>query len=555
MACGQKIDPPVVELIETPVPPQPSRTGPFAKILELSDTVFLSELIAQKLEYSATQQEISIQKISISNYLEVAQCYALNQNKALWVTGNLADSAINALNNSVLDGFLPEHYNAPFIESMVEKIKAQTEKDLSVLAELDILITSALLRYGADLLYGRVDPKSLNDFYNFEKRQVEKPLYDYLFISSKEADLQSYFGQLRPQNPIYKKTCATLAHYRVLAESGGWKPINWGNIKKLEPGDTNPVVPELRERLVAEGILDTANLAHDSVYDLALQAAFARFQQLHGLRPDSVIGKSTMALLNMSVEKKVTTIICNLERLRWGLGNLQDTYLLVNGAEFRLYYFMKDTLRWSSEVIIGKQSTKTPFFRTELTAIVFNPTWTVPYSIATKEILPKLKKNPGYLATQNMVLLSHGGEKIDPTSVDFSVYNTRNFPYIIRQEPGSNNSLGHVKFNMPNPYSIYLHDTPSRTLFNKEERAFSHGCIRLNKPLELAEMLLKKQGPWHMDTINSIIKTRELINVKLEVPIPVLLTYITHYTDANGNAYFFADVYKRDDELLKALQQ
>ena len=552
--CNEKTEPKPAPQETIVVEPPQKLTGPLAHILEPADTLLLSDFVNQKLEFAETKAEIKIEGITIKHYTELANSYAANQFKALWVTSAVADSVVNAIIAASADGLNPADYHIKKIEELLEKAKQEQEKDLSAIAELDILMTEALLEFGEDLLVGKVDPTTQNHFYNFKARELTQPVQELLVACSKNEDLQSFFKAVRPQSLYYENMQASLKKYQALADAGGWAKINWPAKLKLEPNDTNINVLQLRDRLRAEGFLDSTKSANDTVYDPQVQAAMLAFQFAHGLNTDTVVGPATIKLLNISAQQKVDAIICNLERLRWGVGNLQGTYILVNAAEYRLYYFVADSLEFSTEVIIGKQHHETPFFTADLSSIVINPTWTVPYSIATKEMLPKLKKNPSYLASQNMVLLNHSGEVIDAASINFSQYTSRNFPFIIRQEPGDNNALGHVKFNMPNPYSIYLHDTPSRSLFSKDERAFSHGCIRVNKPLELAKRILEKQESWTLDSINSIVKTHLLTTVKLEQPIPVLLTYITTYTDAQQHTFFFADVYNRDNLLLQELR-
>ncbi len=530
-------------------------TGMFANVLEPKDTLAVTDFIAQKLDWTETGEQAIIQNVALYDLPAVSNAYNSKQNVPLWILSHRADSVFKALEEIEFDGLNPKDYGVAEILKLRETLLANPQKDLSLWADLDILLTNALLKYGAHLLNGKVDPTLLDKSWNFSKRETEKPLFE-LLISAYEANtLNTFFKALRPQNPLYLNSRKTLKNYTLLQKNGGWQKLVWQGAKtKLEPGDTNVFVFALRNRLAQEGFLDSANYTTDSVYDLPLQAAVAKFQQQHGLYPDTVLGKTTIALLNITVEEKVNAILCNLERMRWAVGNLSGSYILVNAAEYRLWYFEADTLRWQTEVIIGTPYNSTPFFKAELKRVVFNPTWTVPYSIATKEMLPKLRANPHYLASQNMILLSREGKIVNPGSVNFHKQSPKNFQYIIRQQPGKNNALGVVKFDMPNPYSIYMHDTPAKELFKRDERAFSHGCIRVNHPLVLAEMVLSKNKNWNPDTIQPVIESEITTRVSLENNIPVLLLYFTHYTRANGQAYFFKDIYGVDKVLLAALQ-
>ena len=217
------------------------------------------------------------------------------------------------------------------------------------------------------------------------------------------------------------------------------------------------------------------------------------------------------------------------------------------------YIIKKREIDYQCRVVVGKQYHKTPVFKSDIKYVVFNPTWTVPYSIASKEMLPKLKKDPNYLQNRNMVLLS-GDKEVNPSTVDFNQYSQKNFPYTIRQEPGPNNALGLVKFIFPNKYSVYLHDTPSKSKFEKTERAFSHGCVRVKDPLILAEQLLGEKG-YDSNKIAEVIKSKETKNVYLSNPMPVMIMYWTCYVNTEGRIYFFRDIYGRDKKVLKELKK
>lgn len=529
--------------------------GMFGAILIPEDTVAIADYISQKLTYTDAKTPLKIYGVALYDFQEVASAYNNQHYNALWIVSPLADSAFAALEEIQNDGLFPEDYGMPQILELRNKLVLAKEKDLSKWAELDILLTNALLHYGQHLLQGKLEPTTLDKFWNFTKREAPEPLGKLLAKAQNENHLNRFFVSVRPQNPLYLNMRKSLQHYKLYASTGGWEKLVWNTKKsKLEPGDTDAIVPYLRVRLAAEGYLETANYASDSVYDGTLQGAMASFQKYHGLYADSVLGKTTISLLNITAQQKVDAILVNLERLRWSIGNLSGSYILVNAAEFRLWFFEDDVLTWQTEVIIGAPYTATPFFTADLQRVVFNPTWTLPYSIASKEMLPKLRKDPGHLAKQNMIMMNREGKIIDPHTVDFNKIATNNFPYIIRQQPSKTNSLGVVKFEMPNSYSIYLHDTPSKSLFKREERAFSHGCIRVNKPLTLAEKVLEKNSNWRADTIPIILESGKTTSVRLEKSIPVLLLYITQYTAANGQAYFFKDVYKADKKLLDALK-
>jgi murein L,D-transpeptidase YcbB/YkuD len=233
---------------------------------------------------------------------------------------------------------------------------------------------------------------------------------------------------------------------------------------------------------------------------------------------------------------------------------LPADFIAVDIAGFQVYHFKNVTKTWSSRVQVGKPYRKTPVFRSKIKYMVFNPTWTVPPTILQKDILPKIKKNPGYLSKMKISVIDRKGKIVDPKSVNWSKY-SKNVPYTLRQEPGPHNALGRIKFIFPNKYFIYLHDTPSRALFGRKDRAFSSGCIRVDKDLELAELLLDDSDKWNRQSIQELLDTNETRRVNLPKSKPVMLLYMTISFDENGNYIFKKDVYERDPAVLEGLNE
>ena len=288
-------------------------------------------------------------------------------------------------------------------------------------------------------------------------------------------------------------------------------------------------------------------------FDDEVEDGVKQFQFRHNLNQDGVVGKETLALMNVPVEKRIEMIRISLERARWVMHNLEDDYLVVNIAGFNIRRVTNEEVVFYSRVIVGRNHHESPIFKGKMTYFVLNPTWTLPYSIATKETLPKLQKDPSYLAKKNMEIMDRSGKVLDPSTIDFSQYSRHNFPFTIRQKAGPHNALGEVKFMFPNPYAVYLHDTPARSLFGREDRAFSHGCIRLDKKWELLMNLTNEPDVWNMEKINSIIQSRKTTQVNLKHPITILILYWTAGADKEDRLYFDKDVYNRDAVVLKAL--
>jgi murein L,D-transpeptidase YcbB/YkuD len=290
------------------------------------------------------------------------------------------------------------------------------------------------------------------------------------------------------------------------------------------------------------------------VYDEALKKDILIFQQQHGLDADGIIGKGTFAALNIPVGEKVDKLRVNLERSRWIVHNLPTNYVIVNIAMFEAYSMKNNELAYRTNVQVGTYYHQTPVFESQMKYIEFNPTWTVPRSIIVNEMIPKIKKDHDYLKDKNMVLLNSSGDIVPFSSVDFDKISAKNFPYLIRQEPGPGNALGEMKFIFPNEYAVYLHDTPSKYLFEKASRSFSHGCIRTQNPKQLAEVLLAGTD-WDAKKIQETLDSKVTTRAYFDEPIDVLLLYWTAGVYDGKSIYYFPDIYKRDDPILDRLDK
>jgi murein L,D-transpeptidase YcbB/YkuD len=357
--------------------------------------------------------------------------------------------------------------------------------------------------------------------------------------------------KIRPKIEYYHLLKSVLKKYREIQDAGGWEAVPEG--PTLKPGMMNPRIPQLRQRLAVTG--DFEGPVGDSDYfDEDLKAAVIRFQNKHRLEADGAVGKNTYAALNMTVKQKIDQIRVNLERARWVFHKLPSDYIEVDIAGFQAYDIEGANINWTSKVQVGKPFRKTPVFKSKIKYIVFNPTWTVPPTILRKDILPKIKKNPGYLSKMKISVIDRKGRTIDPHSVNWSQY-SKGIPYTLRQEPGPHNALGRMKFIFPNKYFIYLHDTPSQALFGRKDRAFSSGCIRVEKDMELAEILLNDPDKWNRESIQKLLDTNKTRRVNLPKPKPVMLLYVTIRLDEKDNLIFIKDIYERDRAVLEGLNE
>lgn len=419
-------------------------------------------------------------------------------------------------------------------------------------ADADLLLTEAFLRFAYHCRFGKVDPKSIETTWNYSRSVSADGPFAALDRIMRAEDFSGQFMQEMGHGAVYDAMRALLARYRGFADSEDrWPTVAQG--APIKPNARDPRVPVLRARLIAEGyeagVADTADL-----FDPVLLGAVQAFQRSHGLGDDGVVGKRTVEELNVSAQDRVDQIRINLERLRWVLVDRTPRFIGVNIAGYRMYYVEDNKPTWTTRAVVGKPYRKTPVFRAELNYLVLNPYWTVPPTILRKDVLPKMAKDPAYLAEHNMDVVDASGHAVDPKTVDWPRYPAATFPYLIRQRPGPTNSLGRVKFIFPNPHFVFLHDTPAKDLFEKPDRTFSSGCIRIENPLDLAEILLQNKPEWSRAAIDAAIADGTTKTVDLDQPIPVLVLYLTAIAFDDGRDFaFYRDVYGRDAALWKAL--
>ncbi len=408
--------------------------------------------------------------------------------------------------------------------------------------------TATFLRVAQDLALGRVDPEELDSEWRVDRAGERRLASDSVAAFIASGRVLRALDRYRPQHAIYRSMVQALASYRAIEAGGGWAPLPDGGLLALD--SANSAVPVLRRRLAATGDLPAGADTRSTTFDLALDSAVRRFQHRHGLNDDGVVGAATRRELNLPVAARVRQLRTNLERARWVLRDLAPTFVAVNIAGQRVYVVDGDTVALEMRAVVGREYTRTPVFSAPMRYLVLNPTWTVPRSI-NGEILASIRRDETYLRRQGFEVLD-GGRPVDPATVDFGRYTGGSFPYVFRQRPGPTNALGRVKFMFPNDFAVYLHDTPARDLFAREERLFSHGCIRVADPLGLAAFLLPE---WSPGEIRAAIDAGETRTVELAQPVPVLVLYWTAATDLHGEVHFYRDIYGRDPALIDALDR
>ncbi len=307
----------------------------------------------------------------------------------------------------------------------------------------------------------------------------------------------------------------------------------------------------MRKRLaMTDALLDSTD---PMVFDESLEQAVIRFQRRHGLKEDGVVGRNVLDALNVPAEERIDQIRVNLERARWVLRHLDDTFVLVDIAGFRVFFQKNNQIVWSCKAQVGRPYRDTPVFKSRITHVEINPTWVVPPTIFEKDILPGIRKDRRYLKKKNITVLDGKGRPVNPLSINWSLYPRQHFPFTLRQDPGKNNALGRIKIMFPNKYFVYLHDTPHKELFAQEERTFSSGCIRIEKPFELAELLLGDPDIWNQAGFMKAVRSERTRTVFLPGPVTILLLYWTVEVDDDGVIYFKRDPYNRDREVLEGL--
>ncbi|MFN3870396.1 MAG: murein L,D-transpeptidase [Aquificaceae bacterium] len=409
----------------------------------------------------------------------------------------------------------------------------------------ELAITDSLIDLAYSLYYGRTEPAFLYNGWNLPRKPdmvVRK-----LAMLIKENRLENLIEEFSPENEEYWFLVEEGKHLKEIS-SINWKPIKLK--RPLSLGDISPCIDEIRFRLFLLG--DLEYYEPSDVFDNQLLEAVKSFQRRHGLPEKGSIGSKTLEELNIPPAERLKSIYMNLEKHRW-VHIPFKRYILVNIPSFELFLIEDGQVKLSSKVIVGRNYKDdfrpTPMLYSKVESITINPKWYVPVSIAVKDLLPKIKKNPSYLTKKGFKVLSMGRE-IDPLRVDWSMYNEKNFPFMLVQEAGPQNALGHIKFNFPNPFQVYLHDTPDRHLFKHTKRAFSSGCIRVDKARELALSLLG--GDWTGRQLAEMIKSRKTQTIKLKEPIPIYILYYTAF-ERDGKLHFREDLYGYDTILSQNL--
>jgi len=456
----------------------------------------------------------------------------------------VAEEIMAIFKTAAVEGFRPSDYLTPELDL------AAAGTDPAKLAAVETAFSAAAVKYAQDVYGGRIAPTAVNKTWTITPKRINEA--EMLVKLAATDDPGKIFADLEPKHAEFQRLKAALAKFD---EGDAIDQVEIPDGKTLKPGMTDERIPLLRQRLgVAEpDVPETAgaDAAPDLTYDEALVAAVQMFQESLDLTADGVAGPATIAALNGGMAATKDDIIANMERWRWEPEEFGKFHVFVNLPEFRLRIMEDGAETYTTRVVIGTPKHQTPVFSDEIEHIVVNPYWNVPASIATNEIKPHLMANPGYLAGQNMEMLA-GGKVVNASAIDWTSTNINN--YHIRQRPGGGNALGQVKFLFPNQHDVYLHDTPSKSLFARSYRAYSHGCVRVQNPMEFAGALTAHEEGISRASLEGMFGNREAwVNVKNH--IPVHLSYFTLRVEEDGTIKSYGDVYGANKKLIELLNQ
>lgn len=506
----------------------------------------LSVTIAERLAGDADRGQIAGGEV-IEERRFLAALYEATGYQPLWSGEAQAERFLALIAAAGEDGLDPRDYHL----AALERLLADRSGTTTVRADLDILLTESFARFAYNLRFGKANPQDIDSDWNFSRALVTSDPAGWLAQAIRGDDVAAALDSLRPQTPVYGVLKAALADYRAIAARGDWPRLPAG--PTLEPGMDAPAIAILRERLGAEGLYAPRPGIAAKHYDAELERAVRVFQRRHGLLADGLVGRRTRAALNVGVAARIAQLRVNLERIRWVFRDLEDRFVAVNIAAFHAAYLEHGRIAWSARAVVGRPYRQTPIFKATMTHIVFNPTWTVPPTILRQDVLPAMRRDPDYLQRKGLRVLDRDGHPVNPASIDWQTVRAAGFPYLLRQQPGPDNALGRVKFMFPNPHLVYLHDTPGRDLFERAERTFSSGCIRIDRPLELAALLLAANPGWDAASMAAALADGRPRRVDLARPVTVMLLYLTAFADGDGTLQFRRDVYDRDGAVLRAL--
>jgi murein L,D-transpeptidase YcbB/YkuD len=494
---------------------------------------------------------------------QINEFYKADNYQTKWLTENMPGYLFNELrlviNNASHYGLETEDYGIHSIENKITSLYADSILTKEALVDLDIEISEMLFLFAAHLHEGKIkNAPNGRGIWIREEKEVDTDYVTMLLNINSPTELNALVTELQPLNQQYGQLQKVLDQYRALEKSN--KSLTLIVTKdKIKPDSKHPVIPAVRKRLFLTDLnestyLNDTTFTDSLTYDQPLALAVKRFQARHGLEADGIIGEKTVKFLNQSIKEKADIIALNMERIKWAPSNNGDNYVIVNIPEYKLRLYQDKKPIYEMNVIVGAVDKPTPVFQDALEYLVFSPTWTVPHSILKDEMIPHLKKDSLYYAEKNYSFYKNE-VSIDPSTESWDSEAVNPYQYKVVQQPGKDNALGLVKFIMPNHMNVYLHDTPNHSLFSKNFRALSHGCIRLSEPAKFAELLLSYQKGWNKETIIKAMNGNTPYTLLLKKHCAVQIEYRTAWIDENGQINFREDIYEHDKNQLDQLRK
>ncbi|OEY72103.1 L,D-transpeptidase family protein [Salegentibacter salarius] len=473
--------------------------------------------------------------------------YSKRDYKPIWTDRALREDLYRGIERAEEDGLEPEDYHLSYLKKSLSNLSELDDEERSL---TEIILTDAFFSLTSDYNSGKLDPKEIYSIWGVESNKIDLPgLLDH---GVEQNNILAAIDSVVPKHEVYKGLKRSLKEYRELAENEKDPIFISEEGESIKADEKDERIPNIKRRLKELGYWDNEIADSLITYDEPLQEAVKEFQEKYGIETDGVIGGGTIKTLNKTYQDRLEQILVNLERWRWYPKDLGEQYIIVNIANYRLHLVKgQDTLA-THRTLVGTEARKTPVFSDKVEHIVYNPTWTIPPTIKSKDVIPSASKDPDYINRKNFSIFNQSGEKMNPHEVNWSSSKVRG--YTFRQEAGPANPLGLVKIIYPNQYMIYLHDTPSKSLFNKNIRAQSSGCVRVQGVLELAKTLLNDQPKYDDDKIQEIINSGKTTTIKVTQNVNVHHLYWTAWNE-NGSTRFAEDIYKRDAAIYKLLTE
>ena len=509
----------------------------------------------EQIQYLSEQlflgSEVTVADAALAASNIIPEFYSRREFTPAWTDDDQIGEFVNLIGKAYEEGLDPGDYLHAELSGLVDAYR-QNPDDADLQGKLDILLTESLSRYGSHLVFGKVDLAQLDENWNWIQRPDGRDPVTLVQQAIEADSIAAFIENFLDRGPIYQRLREVLAEYRELKEAGGWPLVDAGST--LRSGMEDERISVIRKRLAVTADLSQSEDNRSQVFDAALEQGVRNFQDRHNLGADGVIGAQTLAAMNITVDERVDQIRVNLERLRWVARDIEDELVITNIAAFKTFLVRDREIIWSGRSQVGRFYRQTPVFTAKIKYLQFNPTWTVPPGILTNDILPAVQKDVGYLARKEMDLIDRDGSKVDPASVDWSKYRAGRLPpYQFVQRPGPTNALGRVKFIFPNSHFVFLHDTPSKALFERAERTFSSGCIRVENPFVLAELMLNSPAKWNAESIQALLDSEKPQTVFLDEPLTVMLLYGTVGVTDMEYVRFYNDIYQRDARVLESL--